>query len=220
MTGAASGIGRAIANRLASCGANVAVVDKDGAAARETAAALPGQCAVFEVDLTDREATQLLGAAVEDELGPVSIVVNAAGWDLIEPFLRNSRDYWDRVVALNFMAPVEVTRVFLDRMVERGGPGRIVNIASDAGRVGSSGEVVYAGTKGAVIAFTKALAREVAASGVTANCVCPGPTDTALLGQLADANQRLYDGLARAIPMRRIAQPDDIAPAVCFLASD
>ncbi|HLZ36353.1 MAG TPA: SDR family oxidoreductase, partial [Mycobacteriales bacterium] len=156
VTGAASGIGRAIANRLASCGANVAVVDKDGAAARETAAALPGQCPVFEVDLTDREATQLLGAAVEDELGPVSIVVNAAGWDLIEPFLQNSRDYWDRVVALNFMAPVEVSRVFLDRMVERGEPGRIVNIASDAGRVGSSGEVVYAGAKGGVIAFGKA----------------------------------------------------------------
>jgi 2-hydroxycyclohexanecarboxyl-CoA dehydrogenase len=104
-------------------------------------------------------------------------------------------------------------------MVERG-RGRVVNLASDAGRVGSSGEVVYSGTKGGVIAFSKALAREVAAAGVTVNCVCPGPTDTALLDQVAEVSQKLYDGLARAVPMRRIGQPSDIAPAVAFLASD
>jgi 2-hydroxycyclohexanecarboxyl-CoA dehydrogenase len=109
--------------------------------------------------------------------------------------------------------------VVVPGMVERGA-GRVVNIASDAGRVGSSGEVVYSGTKGGVIAFSKALAREVAAKGVTVNVVCPGPTDTALLDQVADASQKLYDGLAKAIPMRRIGQPADIAPAVAFLASD
>jgi 2-hydroxycyclohexanecarboxyl-CoA dehydrogenase len=103
---------------------------------------------------------------------------------------------------------------------DRAQAGRIVNIASDAGRVGASGEAVYSATKGGVIAFSKALAREVARHGVTVNCVCPGATDTALLGQVAEFSQKLYDGLARAIRLKRIAQPTDVAPAVAFLLSD
>lgn len=217
VTGAASGIGRAIAAQLAASGATVALLDRDGAGAERTAAGLGGHHAAFEIDLTDRAAVQLMGASVEDRLGPVDIVVNAAGWDIIEPFLKNSREYWDRIVSLNFMAPVEVTRVFLDRMVERNSTGRIVNIASDAGRVGSAGEVVYAGAKGGVIAFGKALARETARYNITVNTVCPGPTETPLF---RSQPEKMQEALIRAIPLRRLAQPEEVAAAVVFFASD
>jgi 2-hydroxycyclohexanecarboxyl-CoA dehydrogenase len=217
VTGAASGIGRAIAAQLAASGATVALLDRDGAGAERTVAGLGGHHAAFEIDLTDRAAVQLMGASVEDRLGPVDIVVNAAGWDIIEPFLKNSREYWDSIVSLNFMAPVEVTRVFLDRMVERNSPGRIVNIASDAGRVGSAGEVVYAGAKGGVIAFGKALARETARYNITVNTVCPGPTETPLF---RSQPEKMQEALIRAIPLRRLAQPEEVAAAVVFFASD
>jgi 2-hydroxycyclohexanecarboxyl-CoA dehydrogenase len=217
VTGAASGIGRAIAAQLAASGATVALLDRDRAGAEHTVAGLSGHHAAFEIDLTDRAAVQLIGASVEDRLGPVDIVVNAAGWDIIEPFLKNSREYWDRIVSLNFMAPVEVTRVFLDRMVERNTPGRIVNIASDAGRVGSAGEVVYAGAKGGVIAFGKALARETARYAITVNTVCPGPTETPLF---RSQPEKMQEALIRAIPLRRLAQPEEVAAAVVFFASD
>jgi 2-hydroxycyclohexanecarboxyl-CoA dehydrogenase len=137
---------------------------------------------------------------------------------VIEPFLTSQEATWERIVATNFLGTVRCCHVVVPGMVERRW-GRVVNIASDAGRVGSSGEVVYSGTKGGVIAFSKALAREVATAGVTVNVICPGPTDTPLLDQVAQASQKLYDGLARAVPMKRIGQPDDIAPAVVFLAS-
>src|SRR5213075_2147216 len=131
----------------------------------------------------------------------------------------STEDEWDRVIAINLKGPINCSRAVLDAMIDRKS-GRIVNIASDAGRVGSSGEAVYSATKGGVIAFTKTLAREMARHGITVNCVCPGPTETALLGQVAEYSQKLYEGLARAIPLRRTAQPTDIAPAVAFLLSD
>ena len=144
------------------------------------------------------------------------MLVNNAGWDKIEPFVDNDESDWDRILAINLKGPIIVTRALLDAMIERGS-GAIVNIASDAGRVGSSGEAVYSAAKGGVIVFTKTLAREMARHGIRANCVCPGPTDTALLATMDD---KLRAGLERAIPMRRIAEPGDIAPAVVFLASD
>lgn len=217
VTGAASGIGQAIAETLAAAGASIAAVDKDGTGAQRTVAALGGGHAAYEVDVTDRAAVQQLGADVERDLGAVRIVVNAAGWDVIEPFLENSREYWDTIVALNFMGPVEVTRVFLERMVASGEPGRVINIASDAGRVGSSGEVVYAGAKGGVIAFGKALAREMARNQITVNTVCPGPTNTPLF---LSQPEKMRDALVRAIPLRRLAEPGDVAAMVCFFASD
>ena len=218
VTGAAGGIGSAIAAGLAAAGAAVALWDLDGPAAEKAADGLARAVGVA-VDITDRASVEAALATTERELGPVDILVNNAGIDKIEPFLTSEEPTWERIVAVNFLGTVRCCHVVAPGMVERG-VGRIVNIASDAGRVGSSGEVVYSGTKGAVIAFSKALARETASKGVSVNVVCPGPTDTPLLDQVAEASQRLYDGLAKAVPMRRIGQPDDIAPAVVFLASD
>ena len=217
VTGGASGIGRAVVEALAGSGARVAILDRDGAGAQRVADSLGGGVVAIEVDLTDRQAVPHLADTAEEAVGPVSILVNAAGFDVVEPFLDNSRDLWDRLLALNFMAPVDVSRVFLERMVQRDAPARIVNIASDAGRVGSSGEVVYAGAKGGVIAFSKALARETARYGITVNVVCPGPTDTPLFRSLPD---KLQASLIRAIPLRRLAQPDEVAAAVLFFSSD
>ena len=218
VTGAARGIGAAIADRLAAEGARVAVCDLDDAAAKATADRLPGAVGVA-VDVSDDESVDRCVRAVADALGPIDVLVNNAGIDKIQPFLESEPHIWDRLLQVNLRGPVAVCHRVIPSMIERGG-GRIINVASDAGRVGSSGEVVYSGTKGGVIAFSKGLAREVAAKGVTVNVVCPGPTDTALLDQVAEASQKLYDSLARSVPMRRIARPEDIAPAVAFFASD
>ncbi|MEV5559278.1 glucose 1-dehydrogenase [Nonomuraea wenchangensis] len=219
VTGGAGGIGRAIARHLAQAGAKVAVCDMNLEGARAVAAELGPEHAAFAMNIADSAMVKEATAAVEATLGPVDILVNNAGIDKIEQFVDSAEDTWRQVVDVNYLGTVIVTRAVLDGMIERQ-YGRIVNIASDAGRVGSSGEVVYSGTKGAVIAFAKALARETAAKGITVNAVCPGPTDTALLDQVADLSQKLYDSLARAIPMRRIGTPDDVAPAVVFLAGD
>lgn len=223
VTGAVRGIGAAIAEGLAEAGHDVAVLDLDGEAARKTAAGLAERFGIravgAAVDIADQASVPDSLAEVTAALGPVEVLVNNAGVDVIKPFLESTEAEWARIVGVNLLGTVRITRAVLDSMVERGW-GRIVMIASDAGRVGSSGEVVYSGSKGGVIAFGKALAREVARHGVTVNSVCPGPTDTALLDQVAQANQRLYDGLAKAIPLRRIGNPRDIAPAVAFLASE
>jgi len=217
VTGGASGIGRAVAQGLAEAGASVAILDRDLAGATSTAEALSGTHRAYEVDLLDRDAVQAVGPKVVADLGVPQIVINAAGWDIIENFLDNSRDYWDRVVGLNLMGPIEVSRVFLELMVDKGEGGRIVNVASDAGRVGSSGEAVYAGAKGGVIAFGKALAREVARYGITVNTVCPGPTDTPLF---RSQPEKMQEALVRAIPLRRLGQPNEVANAIVFFASD
>lgn len=219
VTGGAGGIGAAIVAALAEAGAAVAVWDLDGGAAKDVAGGLAGPALGVEVDITSRPSVEAARAATESALGPVGVLVNNAGIDKIEPFLQSEEATWERIVAVNLLGTVRCCHVLVPGMVERGA-GRVVNIASDAGRVGSSGEVVYSGTKGGVIAFSKGLAREVAAKGVTVNVVCPGPTDTALLDQVAEASQKLYDSLAKAVPLRRIGQPADIAPAVVFLAGD
>jgi 2-hydroxycyclohexanecarboxyl-CoA dehydrogenase len=217
VTGGASGIGRALAIQLAAAGASVAILDRDGAGAKSTVGELDGEHLSLEVDLQDRKAIQAAGPRVLAELGVPDIVVNAAGWDIIENFLDNSRDYWDQVVDINLRGPIEVSRVFLEPMAERNQGGRIVNVASDAGRVGSSGEAVYAGAKGGIIAFSKSLAREVARFGITVNTVCPGPTDTPLF---RSQPQKMQDALVRAIPLRRLARPSEVANAIVFFASD
>jgi 2-hydroxycyclohexanecarboxyl-CoA dehydrogenase len=223
VTGAAGGIGGAISRHLARANANVAVCDLDGDAARRIAAELAGvgkgTIAGYAMDVSDSSNVADAVAAIEAQQGPVDILVNNAGIDKIERFVESTEDTWKKLVSVNYLGPVIVTRSVLDGMIERG-YGRIVNVASDAGRVGSSGEVVYSGTKGAVIAFGKALARETASKGITVNAVCPGPTDTALLKQVADSSESRYQALAKAIPMKRIAVPDDIAPAVVFFAGD
>jgi 2-hydroxycyclohexanecarboxyl-CoA dehydrogenase len=219
VTGAARGIGAAIAHRLAADGATVIVADLDGDAAKASAASLEGKAIGLGVDVSSATSVRAAFDEAAAAIGSPEILVNNAGIDVIKPFVDSTEDEWDRVIAVNLKGPINCCRSALDGMIERGF-GRIVNIASDAGRVGSSGEAVYSATKGGVIAFTKTLAREMARRGITVNCVCPGPTETALLGQVAEYSQKLYDSLARAIPLGRTGRPEDIAPAVSFLVSD
>jgi 2-hydroxycyclohexanecarboxyl-CoA dehydrogenase len=223
VTGGAGGIGTAIADALAAAGVRVAVGDLDEARAQKVAdeVGVRHERPTVGVGLDVGETASVRNALdqVESQLGPVDILVNNAGIDRIGPFVESREDDWDLILRVNLRGQFVCTRAVLDGMIERG-YGRIVNIASDAGRVGSSGEAVYSAAKGGVIAFTKSVAREVARHGITVNCVCPGPTDTPLLGQVAEANEKLYASLTKAIPLRRIAEPRDIAPAVVFLAGD
>ena len=223
VTGGARGIGAAIASALAAESARVAVWDLDAAGAVAAATHLTAEHAVpaigVGVDVSDLGEIEDAAHQVEEELGPVDILVNNAGVDVIGPFLESEPDAWERILAVNLKGTIACCRVLVPGMVERQ-YGKVVNIGSDAGKVGSSGEAVYSATKGGVIAFTKTLAREVARAGVNVNCVCPGPTDTALLDQVAEADPKLYESLARAIPLRRLGQPSDVAAAVAFLATD
>lgn len=217
VTGAASGIGRAIAVRMAYAGAVVAALDRDADGLAETVATIGENARPYEVDLGNASAITAARDAIVSDLGLPNVLVNAAGFDRVEPFMSNDDELWQSLVAVNFLGPVRLTRAVLDVVVPEGSPLKIVNIASDAGRVGSLGETVYAGTKGGVIAFTKPLAREMARYQINVNCVCPGPTDTPLFASLPD---KVKDGLIRAIPFRRLATPEEIADSVLFFALD
>lgn len=220
VTGAASGIGRATVFTLAAQGLAVAVADRDVKGALQTAerAQAGGAAAdAFDVDVGHADSVAALVRAVTERLGPAEVVINCAGWDETHRFLDTDRAFWERVVTINLLGVVAVTHAFLGPMVERGRGGRIISVASDAGRVGSSGEAVYAGAKGGVIAFTKSVAREVAREGITANAVCPGPTDTPLFRAQPE---RLQEALLRAVPMQRPARPEDVAHAIAFFASE
>ena len=208
VTGGARGIGRAIALALAADGRRVVVGDLLEADA-------DGMLAV-RLDVTDPASVARAVGAVEEALGPVDILVNNAGWDEMRPFLETDEPFWDRVLDINLKGGLRMIKATAPGMVERGW-GRVVNIGSDAGRVGSSLESVYSAAKGGVIAFTKTLARELARTGVTANTVCPGPTRTPML---AEMEPRLVEALERAVPMRRLGEPDDVAAAVAFFASE
>jgi 2-hydroxycyclohexanecarboxyl-CoA dehydrogenase len=219
VTGAARGIGAGIARAAAAAGATVALGDLDPAAARETAAALPAGALGLALDVADARSVGAAVAETEARLGPIDVLVNNAGIDVIGPFVESDEETWERLWAVNLKGTLRTTRAVLGGMIARG-RGRIVNIGSDAGRVGSTGEAVYSATKGGVIAFTKALARELARHQITVNCVCPGPTDTALLEQVRAYDEKLHASLARAIPLRRLGRPEDVAAAVVFLAGD
>ena len=169
------------------------------------------------LDVSDTAAAAVAVAEIAARLGPVEVLVNNAGIDVVGPFVESEEAAWDRLLTVNLKGTIVCCRAVLDTMIERG-KGRIVNIGSDAGRVGSSGEAVYSATKGGVIAFTKTLARETARHGLTVNCVCPGPTDTALLAQVGGGNPKLLEALTRAIPMRRVGRPEEVAAMVTFLA--
>ncbi len=216
VTGAGSGIGRAVALGLADAGARVAAVDLDGDAA-QALAERHGNVSAHTVDVADPQQVDALRDEVRAVLGPPTVLVNAAGWDRTEAFVDAGVEFARRVVDVNYLGPVWVCRAFLPLMVDAGRGGRVVNIASDAGRVGSSGETIYAGAKGGVIALTKSIAREMARHQITANCVCPGPTDTPLF---AAQPEPLKAALVKAIPLRRLARPDEVAAAVLFFASD
>ena len=217
VTGAASGIGRATALGLAQLGARVVAADLNLAGAEETAATDPEHLVAMPVDVADHGSVDALAERVGAEVGTPGVLVNAAGWDHIGPFLEAPADVAERIVAVNYLGQVHMCSAFLRRMVEAGAGDRVVNIASDAGRVGSAGETVYAGAKGGVIALSKSLAREMARHAITVNCVCPGPTDTPLFASLPE---KLRESLVKAIPLRRLARPEEVATAVLFFASD
>jgi 2-hydroxycyclohexanecarboxyl-CoA dehydrogenase len=221
VTGAARGIGRAIAERLAQEGCAVGLLDLDGGGSETAAAELSragGRAFGLAADVRDYDGLCRAFAACEERLGPPFGLVNNAGWDRASDFVDTEPGFWREVIDINLYGPLHATRAVLPGLVARGA-GRIVSISSDAGRVGSSGEAVYAACKGGVVAFTKSVAREVARKGVTLNCVAPGPTDTALLATV-DPTGRLQQALARAIPMGRLGRVDDLPGAVAFLLSD
>jgi 2-hydroxycyclohexanecarboxyl-CoA dehydrogenase len=216
VTGGAGGIGAEICRALAGSGHRVGVADLDAEAATSVASEIDGFPIILDVTQPGS-----VTAAI-DQAGAVEVCVNCAGWDRFLPFLETDEAFSEKVLSINLHGAIRVTRAVLPQMVESGF-GRIINIASDAGRVGSSLEAVYSAAKGGVIAFTKTIAREFARNAITANSVCPGPNDTSLLTDIADARdngQRVIEALRNAAPMRRLGTPADIAPAVAFLASD
>ena len=225
VTGGGGGIGGATCRRFAGEGARVAVVDLVPAAAAAVADAIVaagGTALPVECDITDRASVDAAVTRTEAELGPVEVLVNNAGWDLFKPFTTTTPDDWDRIIAINLVGALHLHHAVLPGMVERT-RGRIVNIASDAARVGSSGEGVYAACKGGLVAFSKTIAREHARHGITVNVVCPGPTDTALLAEVVDgaANpEKLRDAFRRSIPLGRIGDAEDLPGAILFFASD
>lgn len=219
VTGGASGIGEGISRHLASLGALVVVGDRDEVRGKELASSVSG-IEFLPIDVTDMQSVTASTSEASATFGPIDILVNVAGGDIVSPFVDTSEELWYSLIELNLLGVLRCTRAVLPGMIERG-YGRVVSIASDAARVGSSGEAVYAGCKGGVISFTKTVAREVARKGVTLNCVCPGPTDTPPVQRMvAEGSEKLIDALKKAVPIGRLGTPADIAPAVAYFASD
>ena len=225
VTGGGGGIGGATCRAFAKAGASVAVVDRNAETANAVATGIRDAGGIAEAitcDITDRASIDRALAATEASLGPVEILVNNAGWDVFKPFAKTSPTDWDQLIAINLVGALHMHHAVLPGMVERR-RGRVVNIASDAARVGSSGEAVYAACKGGLVAFSKTLAREHARHGITVNVVCPGPTDTALFEgykQGAGNPEKLVEAFKRAIPLGRIGLPEDLPGAILFFASD
>ncbi len=225
VTGGASGIGRATALALSLEGANVAIadiaIDNANRVRDEVAASGYGSAIACPVDLTKRVEVEAMVQTVLREFGQIDILVNCAGWDRLEPFIESSEETWDKILTINFKSVLHTVKAVLSHMMERGS-GKIINIASDAGRVGSSWEAVYSGAKGAVIAFSKTLARETARYNINVNVVCPGMTDTPLMQAIraqSEKTEKIIDAVIKATPFRRAAKPEEIASMVVFLAS-
>lgn len=221
LTGGASGIGKATAMLLANEGARVIVGDINEAGGRvllDEALKAKLDIRYERLDLADPASVdQFAKAALAIAKGRIDGLVNAAGWDKVEPFLQNTPELWNKVIAINLMGAVRLTHAIVARMVEVN-VGKIVNVSSDAGRVGSMGETVYAAAKGGMIAFTKSLARETARHKLNVNCICPGPTDTPLFH--AQPDERIKDALIKAIPFRQLARPEEIGAAIAYFLSD
>ena len=225
VTGGAGGIGGATCRRFAAEGAKVAVFDMNLDAAQKVADGIKasgGIAAAFKCDITDRTAVDTAVAATLAQFGPIDVLVNNAGWDVFKPFVKTVPDEWSKLIAINLTGALHMLHAVLPGMVERNA-GRIVNIASDAARGGSSGEAVYSACKGGLVALSKTLAREHARHNITVNVVCPGPTDTALLAGVAEGARdpaKLIEAFRSAIPLGRLGQPDDLASAIAFFGSD
>ncbi len=225
VTGGGGGIGGATCRRFAREGARVAILDLDRAAAEKTAASIRdegGTAESYRCDITDRASVDASLAAAEARLGPADILVNNAGWDVFRPFTKTEPAQWEKLIAINLIGALHMHHAVLPGMVARKS-GRIVNISSDAARVGSSGEAVYAACKGGLVAFSKTIAREHARHGITVNVVCPGPTNTALFADYKEGAgnpEKLVEAFKRSIPLGRIGQPEDLPGAILFFASD
>lgn len=225
VTGGGGGIGGATGRRFAGAGAKTAVFDVDRDAAQAVVDDIEsegGTAQAFVCDITDRAGVDQAVASVHDAFGPVDVLVNNAGWDVFRPFIDTDPDLWSKIISINLVGALNMHSAVLPDMIERRA-GRIVNIASDAARVGSSGEAVYAACKGGLVAFSKTVAREHARHGITVNVVCPGPTDTALFDgykQGAGNPEKLVQAFERSIPLGRIGQPEDLPGAILFFASD
>jgi len=221
VTGASSGIGEAIARALVGAGYDVSLVARRQAELEKLVASVADgrRARAFPADLGELDKIDGLVGRIVEALGPIDVLINNAGWDKVGPFVDSDEADWDRVVAINLYGVFNTCKAVLPIMQQQG-HGHVVNLGSDAGRVGSSGEAVYSAAKGGVIAFTKAVAREMARSQVNVNVVCPGPTDTPLFASIGGDNPKLRDALTKAIPFRRLADPSDLANAVAFFASD
>ena len=225
VTGGGGGIGGAACRRFGREGAKVAVFDLNLDAAQRVAAEVReagGQAEAFQCDITQRAQVDAAVQAAEAKLGPIAVLVNNAGWDVFKPFVKTVPAEWDKLIAINLTGALHMLHAVLPGMAERG-QGRIVNVASDAARGGSSGEAVYSACKGGLVALSKTLAREHARHGITVNVVCPGPTDTALLAGVAEGARdpaKLIEAFKSAIPLGRLGQPDDLASAIAFFGSD
>jgi 2-hydroxycyclohexanecarboxyl-CoA dehydrogenase len=223
VTGAGQGMGRGIALRLAADGHRVAIVDLSAADAQDTADLIRdagGQAVGVQGDVTSRSSVTNAVESIASQLGTVDVLVNCAGWDALMPFLETDEALWERLLDINLKGPMRLAHAVLPGMVEKKW-GRVINIGSDAGRVGSMQESVYSGAKGGLIAFTKTLAREFARHSITANTVCPGPTDTPGFREATSgAAEGVIASMAKGVPMRRLGTPDDVAAAVSFFARD
>lgn len=225
VTGGAGGIGSATCRRLAAEGAKVAIFDLNLEAANQLADAIKtqnGQALAIQCDITQNDVVIAAVAQVEAELGPIDGLVNNAGFDIFKPFIKSAPEEWHKLIQINLVGMLNMHHAVLKGMVERKA-GRIVNIASDAARVGSSGEAVYAACKGGLLSFSKTLAREHSRHNITVNVVCPGPTDTALLAHVTDGAahpEKLREAFVKAIPLGRLGQPDDLASSIAFFLSD
>ena len=225
VTGGAGGIGEAICRRLADEGCTVGLFDMNGERAEAVAKDIQGgngRALPVAVNITDFDAVKAAVAAFEADAGPADGLVNNAGWDKVMNFLDTDPELWAKIINVNLWGPLHMTHAVAGGMRDRG-HGRIVNVASDAARVGSSGEAVYSACKGGIVAFTKTLARELSRQQINVNVVCPGPTDTPLLTSIADGNEfgeKIIEGLKRAIPFKRLGQPGDVPGIVAFMLSD
>ncbi len=225
VTGGGRGIGREICLALAAQGRGVAVTDLREDEANATAQSIRdagGRAMALHVDVTRTDSVAAGVERAREELGVPNVLVNCAGWDAFHPFLDTNEEFWDQILEINFKGTLRTVHSLLPGMIDAGW-GRVVNIGSDAGRVGSSLEAVYSGAKGGVIAFTKTIAREVARHGITANAVCPGPTRTPLLDEIAgagDRGEKVLQAMTRAVPMKRLGEASEVASAVAYLASE
>lgn len=223
VTGGGSGIGRATVLKFASLGADVAVVDineENAAKVAREVEELGRKAVVVKTDIADYSQVRDMAAKIKDVFGRIDILVNNAAWDKIQPFMETTPELWYKLIDINLKGPIHVTRAVLEHMIAQGQGGAIVNVTSDAAKVGSTGEGVYSAAKGGLYSFTKSLAREMARYGIRINCTCPGPTDTPLLDDVKNTMPKVVQAIEKAVPLKRIGKPEEQANAIVWLASE